>query len=242
MNFRPIDIARKLHVSTSALRNYEAAGLVPPANRTASGHRTYTELHAAYFECIQAMSPGFGMDITAEVMRRLQKGEWASALWCMTEAQAALFRDKRRADDTLAYLESGEAAAAEEREDPGGQSIGRVSAETGIPRSAIRHWEKTGLITANRNPANGYRTFNRLQVRKIRLIHTLRQAVYSQELAELKKAIGLLDPDNLEAAIAIARDSLRYLERMNLHQLKGAYCVYRLCERLNVPLSPSRRE
>ncbi|MFS0838372.1 MerR family DNA-binding transcriptional regulator [Paenibacillus sp. 1P03SA] len=43
MNFRPVDIARKLNVSTSALRNYEAAGLVPPAERTAAGHRTYTE-------------------------------------------------------------------------------------------------------------------------------------------------------------------------------------------------------
>ncbi|SEG45567.1 MerR family DNA-binding transcriptional regulator [Paenibacillus sp. UNC499MF] len=242
MNFRPVDIARKLNVSTSALRNYEAAGLVPPAERTAAGHRTYTELHAAYFECIQAMSPGFGMDVTAEVLRLLQKGERSPALWCMTEAQAALFRDKRSADETLAYLESGEAESPPEEPESGGKSIGRVSAETGVPRSAIRYWEKEGLVSAARNPVNGYRTFTRHQVRKIRLIHTLRQAVYSQELAELKRAIGLLDPANLEAAKTIARDSLRYLERMNLHQLKGAYSVYKLCEKLDVPLSPSPRE
>ncbi|MFS0838371.1 MerR family transcriptional regulator [Paenibacillus sp. 1P03SA] len=188
------------------------------------------------------MSPGFGMDVTAEVLRLLQKGEWNSALWCMTGAQAALYRDKKSADDTLAYLESGEAESPPAEPECGGKSIGRVSEETGIPRSAIRYWEKEGLITADRNPANGYRTFTPHQVRKIRLIHTLRQAVYSSELAELKRAIGLLDPGNLEAAKTIARDSLRYLERMNGHQLKGAYCVYKLCERLNVPLSPSPRE
>lgn len=43
MATRPIDIARKLNVSTTTLRNYEELGLIPPVSRSASGYRVFTE-------------------------------------------------------------------------------------------------------------------------------------------------------------------------------------------------------
>lgn len=48
MKLRPIDIARKLNISTSTLRHYESWGMLPPVQRSASGYRIYTEEHAAY--------------------------------------------------------------------------------------------------------------------------------------------------------------------------------------------------
>ncbi|NEE23175.1 MerR family DNA-binding transcriptional regulator, partial [Streptomyces sp. SID7499] len=38
---RPIDLARRHGLSTQAVRNYEAAGILPAAGRTAHGYRTY---------------------------------------------------------------------------------------------------------------------------------------------------------------------------------------------------------
>jgi len=61
LTVRPIDIARKLNISTSALRHYEDWGIIPPVERGANGYRVYTEVHVAYFECIRAMNAGFGM-------------------------------------------------------------------------------------------------------------------------------------------------------------------------------------
>jgi hypothetical protein len=43
---RPVDLARGHGLSTQAIRNYEAAGILPGAERTPHGHRTYTPLHA----------------------------------------------------------------------------------------------------------------------------------------------------------------------------------------------------
>ncbi|MEV1206601.1 MerR family DNA-binding transcriptional regulator, partial [Microbispora rosea] len=43
---RPVDLAREHGLSTQAIRNYEDAGILPAAGRTAHGYRTYTPLHA----------------------------------------------------------------------------------------------------------------------------------------------------------------------------------------------------
>jgi DNA-binding transcriptional MerR regulator len=43
---RPVDLAREHGLSTQAIRNYEDAGILPAAERTAHGYRTYTPLHA----------------------------------------------------------------------------------------------------------------------------------------------------------------------------------------------------
>ncbi|WPR53734.1 MerR family DNA-binding transcriptional regulator [Streptomyces sp. S399] len=40
---RPVDLARAHGLSTQAVRNYEAAGVLPAAERTSSGHRRYRE-------------------------------------------------------------------------------------------------------------------------------------------------------------------------------------------------------
>lgn len=42
---RPVDLARERGLSTQAVRNYEEAGILPRADRTASGYRFYDALH-----------------------------------------------------------------------------------------------------------------------------------------------------------------------------------------------------
>ena len=42
----PQKLAQVHGISAQAVRNYEAAGVLPPARRTASGYRVFTEVHA----------------------------------------------------------------------------------------------------------------------------------------------------------------------------------------------------
>jgi hypothetical protein len=44
---RPIDLAREHGLSAQAVRNYEDAGILPTAERSASGYRRYTPLHVS---------------------------------------------------------------------------------------------------------------------------------------------------------------------------------------------------
>jgi DNA-binding transcriptional MerR regulator len=231
MKIRPIDIARKLHISTSALRNYEAQGIVPPTKRLSNGYRIYTEAHIAYFECIQGMAPGFGMEVTSEVLRKIQLKDVHAAFWLVKEKEASLYRNKKVAESTLQILQSQNCDLNAENE---WMTIGEVSEQTMIPPTAIRHWEKIGLITASRDPGNGYRKFNGSQLRKILLIRSLRTSVYSLDVVQLKQAIEELDHDNVEKAITIAIDTLKYLDKVSELQLRGTHYLYILCRLVNL--------
>lgn len=128
---RPIDAARRLKLSTSALRNYEAQGIIPPALRDPNGYRKYTEEHLAYLECIAAMASGYGMEVTSDVMRLLRARDTASALWLVNEAQALLHRDRCLAEEAICRFDLEERGASDPESE--GMTIGEAAAETGVP-------------------------------------------------------------------------------------------------------------
>lgn len=227
MGIRPIEIARKLGISTSALRHYESWGIVPPAARTASGYRIYTEEHAAYFECIRAMFPGFGVDVTKKVMKKLQEKELDEALWIINEVQARLHHDKTLAERTIRILETEQLEDADTHGRKDKMTIGEVAAETGVEATAIRHWEKEGVITLPRDEGNGYRTFNRALVRQILIIRILRSANYPLEV--IKVVLQELQHHQVHNARRLFKETLVYLNYLNHHQIRGVHYVYRLC-------------
>ncbi|WP_029192194.1 MerR family transcriptional regulator [Paenibacillus harenae] len=230
MNIRPIDIARKLHISTTALRHYEDWKIIPPVERGANGYRIYTQVHVGYFECIRAMNDGFGMQLTSKVMKKIIRGETDEALWLMSGSQAALYQDKLIAEKTIKALESEEIHTVQPGRRKKGMTIGEVSELTMIPSSAIRHWEKMGLIAIERDKENGYRSFSPANVRQILIIRTLKAAVWSLDI--IKRIIKEIDDNHVENAIKTARESLHFLNQMNLNQLRGASCLHKLLELL----------
>ncbi|MGZ7444178.1 MerR family DNA-binding transcriptional regulator [Paenibacillus sp. TH7-28] len=219
MNIRPIDIAKKLKISTSALRHYEDWGIIPAVERGLNGYRVYTELHVAYFECLRAMSLGFGMDTTKAVLKKLLKKEVDEALWMVNAAQAELHKERLKAEKTIQILDTKELDHLDTRGKKRWMTIGEIAKETMIPASAIRHWEKRGLIEVSRNPDNGYRSFSPAQIRRILIIGTLRTAVWSLDF--IKEVIRELDHNNLEQARRMARDSLQYLDGVNRMRMRG---------------------
>jgi DNA-binding transcriptional MerR regulator len=146
MQKRPIDIARKLKISTSALRHYESRGLVPQVQRSASGYRMYTEDHIAYFEYVHAMTPGFGMDVTSEVLRNIQKRDTITAFLLINQSQAKLYQDRIISEKLIDTLASQKWDRSDENKEKEWLTIGEVSAETHIPSSAIRHWKRLTLL------------------------------------------------------------------------------------------------
>lgn len=225
---RPIDIAKKLNISTSALRHYESWGVLPPVERSDNGYRNYSELHFAYFECIRAMGEGFGMMKTVEVLKLLLNNNTDEALWVVNESQASLQRDKQMAEKTIEALDSKELDHLDQWGRRKWMSIGEVSKATSVPASAIRHWEKMGLITVSRNEENGYRVFRPTQIRQILIIGTLRTAVWS--LDTIRKVIEELDHNNIEQARRIAKESLQFLNQINRNRMRGIKYLYRLIE------------
>ncbi|WP_203247545.1 MerR family transcriptional regulator [Sporosarcina beigongshangi] len=225
---KPIEIARKLNISTSALRHYESWGIIPPVERAQNGYRMYTELHLAYFECIRAMAPGFGFELTSKALKKVLVKEVDDALWLVNEAQSSLHYDKKTAEKTIRILETEELEELDNSRKRKWMTIGEVSIETDIPSSAIRHWEMMGLLSPERDSDNGYRKFNRSLVRKVLMIRTLRSADYS--LDTIKEVLIELDHHNVENARKVAQDSLHYLNQLNSNQFRGVHHLYTVCK------------
>ena len=71
---RPIDLARAHGLSTQAVRNYEAAGILPGAERSPHGYRAYTPLHAQALTAFLALLPGYGHRTSALIMQAVNQG------------------------------------------------------------------------------------------------------------------------------------------------------------------------
>ncbi|MFC9651887.1 MULTISPECIES: TioE family transcriptional regulator [unclassified Streptomyces] len=204
---RPIDLARGHGLSTQAVRNYEEAGILPVAGRTAHGYRTYTPLHARALGAFLALVPGHSHRTATSIMRAVHRGAVDEAFRLIDESHAQLLDDRRtlQAVETalrdLAHTAVSEPGAAVSR--PGGTFIGPLARELGIRPATLRKWERAGLVRPRRDPVTGYRVYDEADVRDARLAHQLRRGGYPLEriapLIAQVRAAGGLEP--LEAAL-----------------------------------------
>ncbi|MFB9274314.1 TioE family transcriptional regulator [Cohnella cellulosilytica] len=225
--YKPIEIARQLHISTSALRHYESWGVVPAPERADNGYRLYTEVHLAYFRCLRAMFPGFGVKATCDVLKMIQDGRTDKAFWKINKEQALLQQEKQAADQTLELLHPIEAAQMTNPKAKKRMTIGEVARLAGVAASAIRHWEKEGLLVPERDPENGYRVFTPQHLRKILLIRTLRSTIYF--LKSMKEIVHALDHHSLEHAKKVTEEAIRSIDDRNRNQLLGIHRLIELC-------------
>ena len=228
---KPIEIAKKLNISTSALRHYESWGIVPPPLRRPNGYRMYTEEHVAYFECIRAMYMGFGMDTVRKIMPLIQQKKLTEALWVVNQVQVNLHNDKRRAEQALKVLELEELEGFSTRYHKDWYTIGEVAEEIDVASSTLRHWENEGLIEPQRDLESGYRKYSRADVRRLLIIRTLRSAVYSLDI--VREVLAEIDQNSISHARKIVSDSLIHVDNLIKVQLRGLYYLYKLFEKVD---------
>ncbi|MDF4251352.1 MerR family DNA-binding transcriptional regulator [Streptomyces sp. WMMB303] len=212
---RPVDLARGHGLSTQAVRNYEADGILPPADRTDHGYRTYTPLHARALRAFLALLPGHGHRAAASIMRAVNEDAVEEALRLVDETHVQLLDDRRTLQAVESALRdlrsagSGRAAGSAGpagtpgATDAGGRFIGPLAEELGIRPATLRKWEAAGLVSPRRDPQTGYRVYDDAAVRDARLTHQLRRGGYLLEriaplIAQVRAAGG---PEPLEGAL-----------------------------------------
>ncbi|MDX3109682.1 TioE family transcriptional regulator [Nonomuraea angiospora] len=197
---RPVDLAREHGLSTQAIRNYEEAGILPPAARTPHGYRTYTPVHREALRAFLALIPGHGHQTATSIMREVNGGTVEEALRLIDESHAQLLDDRRTllaVERALRDLTAEEKPRAEERPGPGGVTfIGPLARRLGIRPATLRKWERAGLVNPRRDPQTGYRVYTAADVRDARLAHQLRRGGYLLEqiaplLAQVRSAGGI---------------------------------------------------
>jgi DNA-binding transcriptional MerR regulator len=200
MRLRPIDLAREHGLSTQAVRNYEEAGILPPAGRSPSGYRVYAPRHAAALRTFLALIPAHGHATATAIMRAVNEGAVEEALRLIDGSHAQLAEDRRTLEAVDLAL-GGLAPPAEPA--PGETFIGPLAHRLGIRPATLRKWQRAGLITPRRDPHTGYRVYTAADVRDVLLAHQLRRgghglARIAQVLEQVRTAGG---PEPLQATM-----------------------------------------
>ncbi|GAA2221059.1 TioE family transcriptional regulator [Streptomyces amakusaensis] len=214
MRLRPIDLAREHGLSTQAVRNYEEAGILPPAERTPSGYRVYGPRHATALRAFLALIPAHGHATASAVMRAVNGGAVEDALRLIDESHAQLAGDRdtlAAVEEALRALEPADGRPEPDEPEPGAAVfIGPLAHRLGLRPATLRTWERAGLVVPRRDPRTGYRVYTSADVRDVLLAHQLRRGGYGLErialvLERVRTAGG---PEPLRSALCEWRDRL----------------------------------
>lgn len=179
ITLRPADLAREHGISTQAVRNYERDGFIPPAERTRSGYRVYTEEHAAALRAFLALIPAYGYAASGQIMNALHDDELDDVLMIIDRGHHQLLRDRETLDavrKAVDHLTAESDAAPDRSADTG--TIGDLAHRLRVTQATLRNWERAGILTPVRDPVTGYRVFGPSDIRDAELAHLLRRGGY----------------------------------------------------------------
>ncbi|GLW72511.1 MerR family transcriptional regulator [Kitasatospora phosalacinea] len=251
MTLRPIDLAREHGLSTQAVRNYEEAGALPPAARSAHGYRRYDERHAAALRAFLALLPGYGHPAATAIMRAVHADALPEALRLVDDGHALLAEDRRTLEAVRTALDhlppAGEGAPATDgpaTDGPGadgpttGTHIGPLAHRLGLHPATLREWERAGLVAPSRDARTGYRVYAPEQVREVLLAEQLRRGGHglarTAEILHRLRTAG--SPEALRPTLAAWQDRLTARGRA---LLAGAAALHAYLDLLDRPPLPS---
>lgn len=226
-----IEIAKRLNISTSALRHYESWGLVPKVERAKNGYRIYTNEHEAYFQCIRALNAGFGMDLVKKVMPLIINGKVHDSLWLINKAQVDLHSEKETVQKTVEILDSKDLAGLSDIKRHREKiyfTIGEVAKEANVSASSIRHWEKEGLLKPQRHKESRFRIYNTSDIRRVFIIRTVQKAVYSLDI--VREVLSDIDKNDIVKVKEMTLRSLQYIDNALVEQIRGIASLQNLLD------------
>jgi DNA-binding transcriptional MerR regulator len=198
---RTHDLALAGGISVQQVRNYEANGLIPQAQRSPSGYRLYTQQHLSALKTVQSMVRGYGWPRTSAIMQALHRGDLSAALATIDERHAELASKRNQVEQTLFALRTLAAQSDTLQSSPHSQRIrvGEAAKQVGVRVSALHFWEQQGLLHPVREQYSRYRLYDEQQMRRLRVVALLRDAGYPFNV--IQSVLNDLAAGRLETAI-----------------------------------------
>ena len=192
-------------MSAQAVRNYDAAGVLPPTERSETGYRRYTPLHAQALRAFLALRRGHGHHQSTEIMRAVNRGDTESAYRLIDATHLALQTERDTRAEVSIALES---LSTTPSPTTAPLTVGELARRIGVHAATLRTWEAAGILQPDRS--TGYRKYDSTCVRDAEIARQLRRGGHplpqiARFLDALREAGG---PDALSAFLDAWRDRL----------------------------------
>ncbi|WP_337001085.1 MULTISPECIES: MerR family transcriptional regulator [unclassified Microbacterium] len=162
--------------STQQVRDLERLGVLPVAERGANGYRRYSSTHETALRAYRAMASAIGPVPARRLMPVLIAGPLDDAAATIDDLHADIAGERARVKEALAGLAVAVAEAGDVFREEDAMSIGELADALDVRPSALRHWEREGLLHPARS--SGVRSFGSGAVTEGRIIAALRSGGY----------------------------------------------------------------
>lgn len=180
--YKTSEIAHCIGIHPNTVRLYEELKLIPKPERKENGYRIFTDLHMEQIKFarialkVEVLQNGLRKQAVA-IIKTSAAGNFDKAV-CLAEHYLQQIKDeKKNAEEAIAITKA--LLSGDDRE-KGTVFFTRKEAADflQISADALRNWEMNGLLTVKRKK-NGYRIYTDEDIRRLKIIRSLRMANYS---------------------------------------------------------------
>lgn len=180
--YKTSEIARHIGIHVNTVRLYEELELIPKPERKENGYRVFTDLHLEQMKLIrlalkvEVLQNGLRKKAVA-IIKTSACGDFTKAIY-LTESYLKQIQDEQKnAEEAIAITEK---LISGGRQEIGTTFLTRKEAADFLQISidALRNWEMNGLLAVKRKQ-NGYRVYGDEEIRRLKIIRSLRCANYS---------------------------------------------------------------
>ncbi|PKM74011.1 MAG: MerR family transcriptional regulator [Firmicutes bacterium HGW-Firmicutes-16] len=180
--FKTAQVAEIIGIHPNTVRLYEELELIPKAERRSNGYRVFTALHIEQFELarmalkVEVLQNGLRKK-AIDIIKTSARCDFDGAIGLAEEYLCSIKREQKNAEEAILIAER---HLAKENKETESLCLTRqeVADYLEITIDTLRNWEMNGLLTVKRRQ-NGYRVYTDEDVRRLKIIRSLRCANYS---------------------------------------------------------------
>lgn len=176
-------IAKAVGCHPNTVRLYEQIGFIAPVPRSPKGYRLYTSEHLDQMRLARLAMLGDwpGPNIRHALIalaRQTGQADYCAALELAYKNRDIVRQERAQAEAAVEFLTRWAHGELPLDIEPPLQ-ISQVAKLLNISLDVLRNWERSGLISVPRSPANRYRQYRAAEIGRLRVIRLLRQSGYS---------------------------------------------------------------
>ena len=194
--YKTAQIAHRIGIHPNTVRLYEELGLIPKPQREANGYRVFTDFHIEQFKFartalkVEVLQNGLRKQ-AINIIKTSAAKDFDRAIFLTEFYLQQIKREQKNAEEAIAITER---LLSGENQETGNILFTRkeTADHLQITMDALRNWEMNGLLTVKRKQ-NGYRVYTDEDIRRLKIIRSLRCANYS--LAAILRMLNALSKD-----------------------------------------------